>query len=242
MQRRPRTSAPDWFAPRSPRSRPARSPSPRSPVPARARPCRVSHRARSARSARSTRRRAPVEITMWHSMPRANEDDAPAACRQVQLVAERGEGHPRRPDHVPGHARQVRRRALDRRPPRPRADRGRRRPADDRHAVGAAGAGVREGRQVRPRPVTSSGSSTTTRSTRRSGRCRSTCPARSSTTTRTRSGGRPRPRLSRRRRSTRSRPTRRRSSTAGVAPAGYGLKIEPWLPRAVPRPRPASST
>ena len=29
----------------------------------------------------------PVEITMWHSMPRANEETLQGAHRQVQLVA-----------------------------------------------------------------------------------------------------------------------------------------------------------
>ena len=90
----------------------------------------------------------PVEITMWHSMPRAERGDAAEAHRRVQLVADRREGQPRQPDRLRADVQQVQGRPVERRPARHRAAAGDRPAADDRHADRAAGERVREGRQV----------------------------------------------------------------------------------------------
>ena len=90
----------------------------------------------------------PVEITMWHSMNRANGDTLQQLTDDVQRVAERREGQPGQPDRLRADLHQVQGRPLERRPPRHRAAAGDRPAADDRHADGAAGERVRQGRQV----------------------------------------------------------------------------------------------
>ena len=117
--------------------------------------------------------------------------------------------------------------ARHRRPARRRTARGHRDAADDRHAVDRAGRRLHQGGRLRHVGHRADACSSATPSTASSGRCRSTCRTRSSTTTRTRSGPPDWTPRSRRRRSPRSRPTRRRSRTPGYQ-TGFGLKLNPW--------------
>ena len=135
------------------------------------------------------------------------------------------------------------RRPVDGRPPGPRPDGGDRAPADDRHAVGAAGAGLRRRPTSTTSPTTSSGSSTTTPSRTCSGRCRSTCRTRCSTTTRRRSvqagldPEEPPTTLDEVKATAQSSSTR-----ASSAQAGFGAQARPVVPRSSGSPRPTSST
>ena len=177
----------------------------------------------------------PVEITYWHSLPEENERLLTELTDDVQRVAGRRAGEAREPDELQRHAHCVPGRVRHRRLSRPRAARGQRDAADDRQRRRSFPPRRASTPTTTTCPTSSRGSSTTSRSRTRSGRCRSTCRTRSSTTTRRCS---PRPvstPTSRRRRSTRSRTASQKIVDCRRHAVRLGAEARPVVPRAVDR-------
>ena len=182
----------------------------------------------------------PVHITFWHTMTNTLEDALVALTDDVQRQPGPGRRRAAEPERLQRGDRQV----LPVEPGRPaghRADARVHGAADGRHQLGDPGRRVHPDRGLRHHAVPATRAARSTRPAGSSGRCRSTCRARCSTTT-ARCSRRPAStRTSRRSRSTSCASTRRRSSmparrpTASALDTGRRLRRR-LVPRAVVRP------
>ena len=193
---------------------------------------------RSARSRALKKATKPVEITFWHSMPRAERGDAPGAHRPVQLVAVRREGQARQPDRATTTP-STSTRPASRAATSPTSCSSR--TTEQQQMIDTQS--IVPSRARAPRPTSTASPTSCQRVARATSPSTSTTVrdavqrrrTRSSTTTRRRS---PRPAStprSRRRRSTRcAAPPRRSRRSGAVRRRGFGLKVEPgylehWL-------------